>query len=276
MPKRPALLAFMRRESPSEYLEKYRQVPVDAETQKRIDSLSTPWAEVEYQDVGEVDVTHRDLRLSFEYRVVPKDASVAFTEKGRQHEIYFELSQLEIEKVEDGDIKRKMQDVLPGDYRVYFSLSDKGETCYVNLDQKRIVLHGDPTSPRIFLALFHEIGHIYENRSEKVFAPQLFTNRKSVDVIDLAEKVHSERDAWAFAFKYLRPLLARGTVGPSALSSDDALAFAKNVALHSYSEGAEYDAAQRRSMSHFAWDYVDDYENDYLFQDPDIEEKDQE
>ncbi len=267
----------MRHETPSEYLEKYRQQPLDAETQRRIDGLNIPWAEVEYQNDGKVDVVHGNLQLTFEYRSVPKDISTFFTEKGLSDADYFELTNLEIHDV-NSELKRSVHEVLPSDFKVYFSLSKKGdETCYVYIEGKRIVLHGDPASPRIFLALFHEIGHIYEQRNEKTFTPEQFVNRKSVDVIDLAAKVHSERDAWAFALKYLRRLLAHTSNGQDALLADDALAFAKNVALHSYSAGAQGDISERRAMASFAWGYVDDYYyEDYMLKDPDPEAKDEE
>lgn len=266
----------MRRETPSEYLEKYQQEPIDAETQRRIDELNTPWVEVEYRDGGKVETARGNLNLAFEYVAVPKDISTTFTEKGRSDDDYFELINLEIQDVNSG-VRRNVQDVLPSDFKVYFSLSQKGdETCYVYIEGKRVVLHGDPASPRIFLALFHEIGHIYEQRNEKTFAPEQYVNRKSVDVTDVAKKVHSERDAWAFALKYLRPLLTRTPDDQGALLADDALAFAKNVALHSYSQGAQMDVAERRSMASFAWGYVDDYEYDYMLQDPDPETKDEE
>lgn len=266
----------MRHETPSEYLEKYRQEPIDPETQRRIDGLHTPWTEVEYQSSGKVEATRSNLNLAFEYVAVPKDISTTFTEKGRSDDDYFELTNLEIQDLNSG-AKRSVQDVLPSDFKVYFSLSEKGEeTCYVYIEGKRVVLHGDPASPRIFLALFHEIGHIYEQRNDKTFAPEQYINRKSVDVTDVAKKVHSERDAWAFALKYLRPLLTRTPDDQGALLADDALAFAKNVALHSYSQGAQMDVAERRSMASFAWDYVDDYDDDYWYGSTDPDKKDEE
>jgi hypothetical protein len=266
----------MRKETPSEYLEKYRQEPINAETQRRINELNTPWVEVEYRTDGKVETTRDNLNLAFEYVAVPKDISTIFAEKGRSDDDYFELTNLEIQDVNSGT-RRNVRDVLPSDFKVYFSPYQKGEeTCYVYIEEKRIVLHGSPASPRIFLALFHEIGHIYEQRNEKTFAPEQYVNRKSVDVTDIAKKVHSERDAWAFAFKYLRPLLTRTTDEQGALLADDVLAFAKNVALHSYSQGAQWDVSERRSMASFAWDYADDFDDDYWYGGTDTDKKDEE
>ena len=252
----------MRPESPSQYLEKYKQEPIDAETQKRIDAMSAPWGETKYQDNGIVDVEHKNLHLRFEYAAVPHEVSSAFSERGLQEHDFFEVSNLTIQDVEN-DVERKMDEVLPPDFSVYFTLSEAGEeTCYVVIEDKRIVLFGDPSSPRILLSLFHEIGHIYEQKNEKKFAPEEYQDRKSVDVTSIAKRVHSERDAWAFALKYLRPILTRTKDVDGAISADDALAFAKNVALHSYSEDAKDKVAQNRAMAHFAWDYMDDYEDE--------------
>lgn len=127
-----------------------------------------------------------------------------------------------------------------------------------------VILNGDIASPEMIVHLVHEAGHVYEKTDDARFSSMNEHDVSSkVYIGDLAEKLLSERNAWAFGLKKLKPFLEKNKIDGFSIQRDDVLAIVKNQALQNYHESIKSDTDSRVAMSHFDHDY------DYLLEDTD-------
>ncbi len=153
--------------------------------------LSQKIGEVKYDEVCGMEIKNGGITLLIEYRT-----SAYFSDE-EQKRFFLEISHL-ILKIDDYEIN--IMDIMPEDCRALFDpKSNDLEKSGEYPEEKIVTVYGDITEPKVILALLHEIGHIHAE-PEKYGKPFRKTNTNQ-------EIVLSERKAWAFALRIIKPFL---------------------------------------------------------------------
>ncbi len=245
----------MRPETPSQYLEKHLSQEMDEQSvTNAIRRLEVPFGEATYEGESKIEVKKEPFMVTLEYTEIRPDNPVL--DKTRDtHVVLYRVDELTINRTDVGTLS--ISAFVPEGWHVYFDPSETEETSYADLHEKMIVLRRDPLQPIGLLTLLHEIGHTYESEMPKEFTQETFENRNTFDQTDLAAKLQSERDAWAFAFKKIRPFLDASPTNGFSIQRQDALVYAKKYALQSYDIWVRSQQSERRTMTDFAKDYYD-------------------
>jgi len=261
----------MNPESPYDYIKKHAAEKIaDEETlRKAIESLSKPIGRVEYLQSGNIKIENQPFVLEFSYAKISKEVAESFEKHPRYKEpdpdTLFELTSYRLTRT-DKNISLTLDNLIPDNYKVYFSPTTQDWSSYVKTSDKngRIVLSDDVVTPMILLQLLHEAGHVHEKTDGgKQFTEIDSDNTSTIYTKDLAKKLLSERNAWAFALRKIKPFLDEDKSKGFAISKNDTLILAKNWALKSYLDSIKSDINDRVAMNHFAHDY------DYMFEDTD-------
>lgn len=240
-------------ESPREYLDKRRILNDDVEglkDAKRV--LQQPLEDVQFGERGSVNLEHGLYAIRFQYERASEPLSDIEKSELREATLYH-VKELSIERKDKRAILN-IDEIARG-YSIFFcrDFDEKDVSSYVAPESKRIVLIGEPTRFGTLLSLLHEIGHIYEREQPKRFDYTRDT--------DLAEKLLAERNAWAYAFKKVRPFLDESDDNP--LNKRNVLFYAKQRALSTYVESINDELHHRAHMDHFARNMFPDQFDEY-------------
>jgi hypothetical protein len=144
-----------------------------------------------------------------------------------------------------GEKKSKLSEILPAGWRVVFNheaLADDDEGAVCCESDKYIAINRAPVTPRFFVTLAHELGHMTVDRKmnwrQKIRTITMLRKYDSniEKQKELSPKIadyviEDERKAWAVALKILRPLIKA-----EIISREDLNKFMHNYALGSYSD----------------------------------------
>jgi len=212
-----------------------------------------------------VEIEKEGMRLSFEYKILPSHLLIKNTVK--LHELYendqkiikatgFEperFKELKSFSLKNKSSKADVFEILPEKYQIYFCPDEKNDRVEssVFVEQKLVLITGDLSKPLTILSLFHEIGHLVDDKimgdkdkEERHKESRIRYNKagqpiKSPDDTgvykptenDLVTILNSERNAWAFAIKKLKPFLKNLNI-----DNQDLRVYIHDYALKSYSK----------------------------------------
>ena len=196
--------------------------------------LMIPLEKVVYDPEGEVHINKDGLKLDFRYRTpsadldmdklpINKDLPEGGSKPTRPEEIRI-LEELSIERK---GRTLKLSEALPPNCQIYFdpsreSLIDAPSSA-VDTVGRKVMIFGDLTKLGNVASLFHEAGHLWDVDPEKnpeyvdtvgtsvfvldfsIYEDSPFDNLMSNQVGEVVLK--SERHAWAFALKRLKPFI---------------------------------------------------------------------
>jgi|GEM_PF-4197396 len=261
----------MKQESPSEYINKHTiGETVDEEKIKRAkEALSKPIGEVKWAESGIIKVENIPFVMEFSYVPISEEIAKSIWQDPRRKNINLdtlrEITTWTLTR-EDNGATLSLSDILPEGYRVFFSTVAQDGSSYVVMDESggTVVLNAEITKPEMIIHLLHEAGHVHEKTDEMRFSP---TNNPDVSSKvykgDLAVKLLSERNAWAYALRRLKPFVDQEPTSGFSIQKNDVLTLANNWALKSYQDSIKDETSSRVAMSHFNQDY------DYMFEDSD-------
>lgn len=116
---------------------------------------------------------------------------------------------------QNGEHTLKLRDILPDDATVIFDPSgvNDGENDESSVSRKTIFLDRDPASPSGLVILLHEACHFMNGdvNNQALTSSLKSLNRKYDDLSseEAAVIIKSERDAWAFSLRKLRPFFTK-------------------------------------------------------------------
>lgn len=207
-------------------------------------ALLRPFGRVEYKEKDSVDLEDNNFRLTFSYSPLEVNAlpgvNQEFLKKGlldpKELRILEGLSL--INKKNGGTLD--LREILPPGYRVIFI--PKGNAPLggnADVESKTIYVWGDLTKPKNVLNLLHEIGHGFDyerltesDKKDFLGAYKAYGGEggRNPDKKTLEKVLRSERNAWAFALKKIKPLFDN-----SSVKKKDILSFIHNNALSNHS-----------------------------------------
>jgi len=233
------MIGETRRESPSEYIEKHLLNEVTGEMgDNASQELSRMIGIIEYQEKGDASIESELLKLNLSYETPdlnPEDFGRTIIEKFPEFMNNFkEMTSL---KLKSGDATLNIFDITPKDVRIFFNPYIDTHIGYIS--GKKIFIGSDINKPRSILALLHEIGHSHEN--EIIFQEE--KNRGIEPQEDLAQLLVSERNAWAFALKKIKPFLN------NPLFKKDAVSLFMKRCLTNYEDKIKKDLLVRKNIS---------------------------
>ncbi len=247
----------MRPESPSEYLNKH--IPKDETSNEEFfaakEILSKPFGEITYQNEGgDVKIENPPFELEISYEPLTQEDKKPFQPHEPTPDTLMRLKTFTLSR-RDKNISVQLFDIVPPDYNVYFDTTAADHSDIVYPDSKRIVLFGKLAAPKTILGLFHEGGHIIEQaKGEAEFGPE----KHSTQLVDhLARQLLSERDAWAFALKKIKPFLDEEEGDQFTIQRDAVIEHIKNYALRTYTDSIKNSVESARATSHGYDDYMD-------------------
>lgn len=260
----------MNPELPHDYIKTHTtKESIDEEVlQQALESLSKPIGKIEYSKSGNIKIENQPFVLEFSYAKVSRGVAESFEKHPRYKEpdpdTLLELLSWKLTRT-DRNVSLTLDYIIPDNYKIYFSPTTQDWSSYVKIGDKdtRIVLSGDITTPIIILELLHEAGHIHEKTDDPRFIKTKPEETSTIYTNDLADKLLSERNAWAFAIKKIKPFLDKDESKGFVIKKDDVLTVAKDWALESYLTSIKSDINDRVAMSHFYQDY------DYMMEDSD-------
>jgi len=106
---------------------------------------------------------------------------------------------------------------------------------------KRILTSGDITKVSTVVKILHEIGHLMRPGDESKGAIKRYLSRESITELEAEEILHSERDAWAFTLKKIKPFL-------EGEQREDILNFIHGYCLSYYSGNIREQMAPKRRL----------------------------
>jgi len=252
-----------RNESPSDYIEKHTgEIVKQNEAEKSLEILSRKIGEVDYQESGSIEIKNQSLFLKLEYDNPPLDVADFNTRILENYpefmKNFLELKSFKLESFLGKKAVLDLADILPSDYKVFFNPKTNVSISYCSISNKKIFISGDLSSPKNILTLLHEIGHIYDSTKRETSFSQKQSNEEQQE--DLAQKLLSERNSWAFAIKTIKPFLSNEENAGAYFSKKDLKNFIKGPrALASHIQGIQQDLLIRKSMRHFNQDFMEDW-----------------
>lgn len=201
--------------------------------------LEYPLADIKYENQGEVKLEAGNIHINYDYQ----PASMELLSQDDNPAKWRKITNLTIENVSNG-ARINIFDLLPPEYRIVvrdwhnmFGVSRYDETANVGVspDLKVIKVGDNIQVPAVLVALFHEIGHVASESThpEYSWGEEMAKARGAIKTFHqpLSEEMQSkilmsERDAWGFALKTLKPLLEG--------QSDDAIFTMKRIQDHTH------------------------------------------
>ncbi|MDP3646246.1 MAG: hypothetical protein Q8R25_04110 [bacterium] len=242
------------KETPKQYLDKKRNMESDEDKVAEVERiLQEPLSNIAYErePKGSVSAERGLYKITFDYARSEKETLKIEKEELRIATLY-EMRGLTFERP-DKNLSLNFEELAPG-YKFIFCPDVDNVSSYVSIDGKRVVLVGNPASLGSILTVLHEVGHIHEQALPDRFdeyAPH----------VELAEKLHSERSAWAYALKKIKPFL--DDIEGNPLHKSNALLYAKERALYTYAEWVNDQLHHHAAMDHFARNMFPDQFEDY-------------
>ncbi|HEY4715469.1 MAG TPA: hypothetical protein VIH31_03105 [Candidatus Paceibacterota bacterium] len=235
-----------------------RKIEKRGEFKKSIERLEQPFTTVEYKDQDQVSLEKGKLNLSFNYQDLPKHLlinkikDIEQLEKKDQRIVemmrfkpqsFKELTDYSLKNSQD---KIDLFNLLPAGYKVYFSSTGDQLISAVDLKNGILLINEFKINPKTILTIFHETGHVLKygkmndqnqrdflkaNRDFKMSSDLYGSNAFKLTKDDLSVVLKSERDAWAFTLKTLKPFFK-----DMEIEMQDLKAFVHDFALQTYSE----------------------------------------
>ena len=216
--------------------------------------LNKPIADFEILDQGDITIEKDDLMIKLSYSPVPADLhfekvkEVLDFPKDKQRLVELmrlsskEFRSLDSFILQNKDLQLDITSLLPEGVRVFFrSLPNESKR---EKDPKPsglfdptinvVVVRNNLATPLDIIVLMHEIGHANDEVTPKILDfprpkgpdDKVFLTQEQMEI-----RLKSERNAWAFAIKKIKPFLS-----DLGITTEDLDMFAHNFALHIYSE----------------------------------------
>ena len=223
-----------------------------------IKRLATSLGKIEYKDKDEATFEKGDLKVFLKYGPIPEyllkvkperidDLSIedemVVDQMGQGRESFRLMAGFSLD---NGKTSVDLFQFLPQGYDIYFSPIE-GRT-FAQPESQVLFLHGMRISPKVILSLFHEVGHAAdyekmskEDRKKYIDARVRFhgagepINRLDDPNVykptpgDVDVVLKSERDAWAFTLRKLRPFFK-----DLGITHEDLAFFVHKYGLSSY------------------------------------------
>lgn len=182
-------------------------------------SFLQPLGEVDYSDT-KTELNVGDIKISMTHEPVSwlTIDPDKFDSYGGHEDIgyigkYYTLHDFTISQ-QNGEGKVMLREILPDDATILFDPAREIDESTVS--GKTIILHGDPASPGGIVTLLHEVGHFIndDESNQALLSSHRSLNKEHDDFSseEAATIIKSERDAWAFALRKLRPLITKDGV----------------------------------------------------------------
>lgn len=194
-----------------------------------LEEFNSPLVEIDFSLGKNVEAENDEIKSSLAFESVEDYLKANPSQERRLGEINREISFWKIMKKLEYFNKRTgekldVMKLLPSDYLLIFREDLKGErrqgSDFIN---KYCLISGDPSRPSVILGILHEIGHCDERENIKDdYARRMYGYDNSVlsanignpffkmSARSLKDILKSERNAWSFVLKNVKPLLGLG------------------------------------------------------------------
>ena len=250
----------------NEYLKNKLEPAEDAADEKKkllLEKMRAPFIQTDFRNTESVSVSLEHGNLSLVHQGLPEKLLAHFrkfkrlTEKERGIIELLGLQPSEFRQLTDisfqaGQDELRLEDILPRGWQVFFSANPSDSAIGSGMDDKIecIVVHGNILTRESLVALLHEIGHAREIENKTDQEKQLYrearrrfrsagrptASPKDANIYrpsetDLAIILESERNAWSFALKTIKPFLKM-----LDLTKEEMDMYMHNIALATYSD----------------------------------------
>lgn len=220
--------------------------PISSELKGALEKFWSPIEEVDFTGGREVVLEQGDISLSLSW--TPYYLSNLGEDKSKIIESYSALDGINTLAILNNFTLRNKKThavvtqvgILPSDVTIVFDpyYERPWSDCYF-FTTKLILLSESPNIPGIVAALFHEAGHADACKK----SPEMIPSFERIESIvweegsgkltrqDAKEFLRSERDAWAFALRKLKPFI--GDIGPFPKQP---LSYLRTWSLHTKSQ----------------------------------------
>lgn len=208
--------------------------------------LEIPLGKVKYDDEGNVALERDGISLSYSYGPVTPESTTpdiyqAITDAGIHR--WRQLNKLTLANTRN-NTSLEITALVPNGVSTVFKTDDPhfDEQSTSNPEDKLITLRRPLTELATVITFLHEIGHMVDPKTDQDLSPKEW-NKVFIDFESHWEPVktehqaailRAERNAWAYAFKMLRPLL-KGQDDNQTFSSKRVLDY-MHYKLESYSD----------------------------------------
>lgn len=230
---------------PEEYLESKLENPdLRPEAEELQLELQEPYASAEteanpFQAEGENTFGDEFIQEKIGHKPLDVDSLDDPWQRHRfRKENWQELTTLTLSATADQEKNIDIAAMAP-DYRIFFKPEGDSSDAQADAINRQIIINGPLNSPNSLLALLHEIGHTQDMKARGMDHEEYTAGRSAFNELpsaeDMAHIMTTERNAWAFALKQVRPFLNEND---PRFNRQTVLNVIHNYYLNSYSEKA--------------------------------------
>ncbi|MBI4097973.1 MAG: hypothetical protein HY426_02945 [Candidatus Levybacteria bacterium] len=151
---------------------------------------------LDFKEPGEISVTNGETIINLGYSIDPVDKDSRY------------LNKYSISSVTGNSVS--LEELLPEGWSVVFVPTGQKEAI-THHGLKAIIVTGmQPTSPEFALSLLHEVSHAREDDPQLLDRESIrsrINSLKDINGSEGAQIIRSERNAWAFAIKKIKPFI---------------------------------------------------------------------